>query len=64
MRGRSTSSGPRSGSDASPTAPVVVIDGAGHGAHASHPDGFADLVRLALVPLGPAREAAGTYART
>jgi pimeloyl-ACP methyl ester carboxylesterase len=28
---------------------VVVIDGAGHGAHFSHPDEFADLVRRALV---------------
>jgi len=31
-----------------PAAPVVVLDGAGHGAHSSHPDLFADLVRTTL----------------
>ncbi|HVF31994.1 MAG TPA: alpha/beta hydrolase [Acidimicrobiales bacterium] len=31
-----------------PAAPVVLLDGAGHGGHASHPDGFADLVRTTM----------------
>lgn len=31
-----------------PGAEVVVVEGAGHGAHLSHPDGFADLARRAL----------------
>jgi pimeloyl-ACP methyl ester carboxylesterase len=30
-----------------PHADVVIIDGAGHGAHLSHPDAFADLARRA-----------------
>ena len=34
--------------DLLPTAEVVVIEGAGHGAHLSHPDAFADLVRSAV----------------
>jgi pimeloyl-ACP methyl ester carboxylesterase len=28
-----------------PGSELVVIDGAGHGAHLSHPDGFASFVR-------------------
>lgn len=31
-----------------PHAEVVVVEGAGHGAHLSHPDAFADLLRRAL----------------
>lgn len=31
-----------------PAAPVVILVGAGHGGHASHPDAFAGLVRTAL----------------
>lgn len=31
-----------------PHAEVVVVEGAGHGAHLSHPDAFADLVRRLL----------------
>ena len=30
-----------------PGAPLVILEGAGHGGHASHPDAFADLVRAA-----------------
>ena len=33
--------------DLVPHAEVAIIDGAGHGAHLSHPDAFADLVRSA-----------------
>jgi pimeloyl-ACP methyl ester carboxylesterase len=35
-----------------PDAELVVIDGAAHGAHASHPEAFADLVRRALARAG------------
>lgn len=31
-----------------PRADVVIVDGAGHGAHLSHPDAFADLARSAM----------------
>lgn len=34
--------------DAVPGAELFVIDGAAHGAHVSHPDGFADFCRRAL----------------
>jgi pimeloyl-ACP methyl ester carboxylesterase len=34
--------------DLLPHAHVVIIDGAGHGAHLSHPEEFADLARAAL----------------
>jgi pimeloyl-ACP methyl ester carboxylesterase len=34
--------------DALPDAELHVVDGAGHGGHTSHPDGFADFVRAAV----------------
>ena len=38
-----------------PDAVLHVVDGAGHGAHTSHPDGFVDFVRAAIAraPHGP-----------
>jgi pimeloyl-ACP methyl ester carboxylesterase len=36
-------------------AEMVEITGAGHGAHLSHPDAFADLVRRVVLLAGPAR---------
>jgi pimeloyl-ACP methyl ester carboxylesterase len=35
-----------------PDAELVVIEGADHGAHFSHPDEFADLVRRAITRAG------------
>ncbi len=35
-----------------PDARVMVVEGAGHGAHASHPDGFVEIIRAALALAG------------
>jgi pimeloyl-ACP methyl ester carboxylesterase len=42
-----------------PGAEMVEIEGAGHGAHLSHPDGFAELVRTTVGRAGAPARAAG-----
>jgi len=38
--------------DLLPDAELVVIEGAQHGAHSSHPEGFADFARRAIARAG------------